>query len=117
MNMKTIGKKIKAIYFLAVIAIVSMCMAILPLMSTNVKAETKESGLKVVGAQVIVIDDTTTAQNFDGKYSISFQAEFTKDLFDSLNIRNNVAVAVKIAFGISTVKGEFKLSFIRLNAV
>ena len=89
MNMKTIGKKIKAIYFLAVIAIVSMCMAILPFMSTNVKAETQDVGLNVVGAKVIVIDDTTDTQDFNGKYAVSFQAEFTTDLYGRLNVRGN----------------------------
>ncbi len=87
--MKTIGKKIKAIYFLAVIAIVSMCMAILPFMSTNVKAETQDVGLNVVGAQVIVIDGTTSEQDFNGKYAVSFQAEFTTDLYGKLNVRGN----------------------------
>ncbi len=85
MNMKTIGKKIKAIYFLAVIAIVSMCMAIIPMMSTNVKADT-EPGLKVVGANVVVIDSTTSSQNFDGKYAVSFKAEITKELYETLSV-------------------------------
>ena len=89
MNMKTIGKKIKTIYFLAVMAIVSICMAILPLMPTSAKADAQDLGLNVVGAQVTVIDGTTDEQNFDGKYAVSFQAEFTKELYEKLNVRGN----------------------------
>ncbi len=82
--MKTIGKKIKTIYFLAVIALVSMCMAIIPLMPTNVKADAE--AIKVVGAKVTVIDETTSSQNFDGKYAVSFQAEFAKTFYESINV-------------------------------
>ena len=89
MNMKTIGKKIKAIYFLAIIAIVSICMAILPLMSTNVKADSDRT-LKVVGAHATVVDKTTSSQNFDGDYAVSFKAEFTKSLYDYLTTNYDV---------------------------
>ena len=86
--MKTIGKKIKTIYFLAVIAIVSVCMAIIPLMSTNVKADA-ESGIKVVGAHGTVIDATTDSQNFDGIKNA------VKAINKALKMANNSLLSLK----------------------
>ncbi|MBO7149296.1 MAG: hypothetical protein J6V71_00215, partial [Clostridia bacterium] len=77
--MKTIGRKLKAIYLMAVIALVSICMSFIPFMANTVKADeaTATAGLRVTGAQVKVLDDGS-------QFAVYFHTEITEDFYNAL---------------------------------
>ncbi len=83
--MKTIGKKVKAIYIMAVIALVSICMSLIPLMTNTVKADaTATDGLRITGAQVKVIDEAYKTENDSDDFAMYFHTEMTKQFYDGL---------------------------------
>ncbi len=86
-EMKTIGRKLKAIYIMAVIALVSICMSFIPLMTNTVKAsetQTATSGLRITGAQVRIIDGETQ-ENGSSQFALYFHAEITEEFYDTLS--------------------------------
>lgn len=77
--MKTISKKIKTIYLLAIMAILSVCVAVFPVFKTEtVKAESA-TGLSVTGAK-LEFGERNTYEDF----ALMFQAEITKDWYDTV---------------------------------
>ena len=71
---------------MAVIALVSICMSFIPLMTNTVKADVEPSpttGLRVTGAQVKVVDGATQE---DGKsqFAVYFHTEITEDFYNGL---------------------------------
>ncbi len=83
--MKTIGRKLKAIYLMAVIALVSICMSFIPFMANTVKADdaTATAGLRVTGAQVKVIDGATQEEG-NSQFAVYFHTEITEDFYNAL---------------------------------
>jgi len=76
--MKSIGKKIKAIYLLAIMAILSVCVAVFPAF----KAETvnaEDTGLSMTGAYV-QFSKTNGADDF----ALMFQAKISKTFYDTV---------------------------------
>ena len=93
--MKTIGKKLKAIYLMAVIALVSICMSFIPLMANTVKADVTPSatnGLRIMGAQVKVIDGVQGEHN---QFAVYFHAEITEEFYNNIKTDEN-----KVQFGV-----------------
>ena len=74
--MKTISKKIKTIYLLAMMAIISVCIAVFPVFKTEtVKAE-DEFGFSIAGATV-QFSERKGADDF----ALMFQAKITKQWY------------------------------------
>ena len=77
--MKSISKKIKTIYLLAMMAILSICIAVFPVFKTEtVKAE-EDPGLSMNGAYVR-FSKTDKADDF----ALMFQAKITKAFYDTI---------------------------------
>ena len=93
--MKTISKKIKTIYLLAIMAILSVCVAVFPVFKTEtVKAESA-IGLSMTGAELKLSE-----KNGSKDFALMFQAEITKDWYDTVategaNVKFGMAIGPK----------------------
>jgi len=95
-TMKTISKKIKTIYLLAMMAIISVCIAVFPVFKTEtVKAE--ESGFGMAGATV-QFSEKKGANDF----ALMFQAKITKDWY----MDNVDGLSDDIKFGMAIVPND-----------
>ncbi len=92
--MKTISKKIKSIYLLAIMAILSICVAVFPAFKTqSVKAEDTPTGLSVTGASLEL------GKRYAHKdFVLMFQAEITEEWYNKLTTENSSA---EIKFGMA----------------
>ncbi len=85
--MKTISKKIKTIYLLAIMAILSICVAVFPVFNTEtVKAE-GATGLSIAGAE-LEMGKADKKENTADDFAFMFQAEITSDLYAQIAERN-----------------------------
>ena len=102
--MKSISKKIKTIYLLAMMAILSICIAVFPVFKTeSVKAE-EDPGLSMTGAYV----QFSTKNGIDD-FALMFQAKITKTFYDTIadqNVKFGIAIGPKTALeSITTFEG------------
>ena len=79
--MKSISKRIKSIYLLAIMAILSICLAVFPVFKTDkVTAEGEtQPNLSMTGAKVKF--STTKGAN---DFALMFQAEISKSFYTSI---------------------------------
>ncbi len=90
--MKSISKKIKTIYLLAIMAILSVCMAVFPAFKATKPVKAAETGLSITGAKLefskLSNDNKDQAYYAARDFALMFQAEITKDLYDSVAEKN-----------------------------
>ncbi|MBO7149508.1 MAG: hypothetical protein J6V71_01295, partial [Clostridia bacterium] len=111
--MKTIGKKLKAIYLMAVIALVSICMSFIPLMTNTVKADVEPSpttGLRIIGAQVKTLDGYVHDEY--SQFAVYFHTEITEEFYNSIKTGDN-----NVQFGMLVGPRTMVNSFSSYNAI
>ena len=81
--MKTISKKIKTIYLLAMMAILSVCVAVFPVFKTDTAKAADEPGLSMTGASVQFAEKGKT-----DNFALVFEAKITKTLYDTIADKN-----------------------------
>ena len=97
--------KIKSIYLLAIIAILSFCMLLFPAMPKTASADnTMGTGdIQITGIEVSVqtVTDENTSESYD-KWAVMFRASITQEAFNSITNEGTADVKFGILVGLTS---------------